>query len=367
MRRFILVSLILLVAGGAVVVWQWQALLGWYYFRQLSQAAENDRARWIQRLVALDAAVLPGAMRCLAESDAAACCAAETVLIGLVGKWGIGDERALGVLRELKGNWAALSWPGKGSTLNLARVPLEVGGGRADGGAWADLANDLLHAGAGDFPLQRAALKLADVLGGGFPGKITGEVIVPLARQGLRSDDSATRVLALRLFLQPPFTSDAELLDSIRAFLRDPSGPVRRSALLVLGADAEVLACDDMLLFLHDADADVRKLCETLLRSRGLSDQHLQLARLISDERPRARLEVLPLLDQIRDLEPGVWLRRLCQDPEPAVRAAAVRAAAQQTRVDLNDCLHDLAVNDPSGTVRQIVRAWQVRSGGRQD
>jgi hypothetical protein len=90
------------------------------------------------------------------------------------------------------------------------------------------------------------------------------------------------------------------------------------------------------------------------LNSRGLPDSHLHLARLISDPRPSARLQVLHHLRGDTDLEPGVWLRRLSQDPAPAVRAAAVRAAAAQTRADLRDRLRAMAKDDPSPTVREL-------------
>ena len=51
------------------------------------------------------------------------------------------------------------------------------------------------------------------------------------------------------------------------------------------------------------------------LRSRGLQDNHILLARLISDRDPSARLLVLDRLHQSPDLEPGVWLQRLSSDP----------------------------------------------------
>jgi hypothetical protein len=68
------------------------------------------------------------------------------------------------------------------------------------------------------------------------------------------------------------------------------------------------------LRLLHDPDADVRLLCETVLRSRGFQGKHLKLARLITDPRPSVRLQVLEYLESDTDLEPGVWLRRLSVD-----------------------------------------------------
>ena len=55
-----------------------------------------------------------------------------------------------------------------------------------------------------------------------------------------------------------------------------------------------------------------------------------------------------------RDLDASVWLRRLSQDPAPAVRAAAVRVMGQQRIVDLTDRLEQMAHSDPSPTVSYL-------------
>jgi hypothetical protein len=92
-----------------------------------------------------------------------------------------------------------------------------------------------------------------------------------------------------------------------------------------------------------------------------LSENHILLARLISDERASARLEVFEHLQHASDLEPGVWLRRLSQDASPAVRAAAIRAAMSQTRVDLRPRILEMAQRDPSPTVRHMAQHYLSR------
>ncbi len=104
---------------------------------------------------------------------------------------------------------------------------------------------------------------------------------------------------------------------------------------------------------MHDDDIEVQRLCEAALRSRGLSEAHLDLARLISDQQPGARLKVLDRLTRVTDLDPVVWLRRLTVDPCPAVRAAAARAAVHFPDSTLGDRLREMAERDPSETVRQ--------------
>src|SRR5262249_52019682 len=120
----------------------------------------------------------------------------------------------------------------------------------------------------------------------------------------------------------------------------------------------EAIRDDELLRSLHDPDPDVRRLCEATLRSRGLQEEQLRRGRLLTDPRPAVRLQVLDGLCRAPDLEPGVWLRHLSHDPEPAVRAAAVRAAAEQTLVDLSDRIEQMARDDPSDTVRQMARHY---------
>ncbi len=364
MRKFLVVCLVLAVVAG-VGWWQRDELLGWYCFRQLDAADAKGRQLWINRLIALDSAVVPRAMNCLTQPEAASCANAEAVLIALGEKWGTGDDRADNLLRELSANWASLSWAGKSSALKVAAAlvdDLERASPRASRASGGSIpgpkgrlkeASVLLKLGAGDYPLQRAALKLAGSLGNMAADSTESAILTPLAELGLKSHEADIRTLAVHLYLYPPLNKGADLLARMAPLLRDGSGQVRRAALLVLGPRQDLLAVDDLLPLLHDPDAEVCRLCEVVLRSRGLGDQHIMLARLISDENPKVRLEVLEFLDDAPDLDPGVWLRRLCQDPSPAVRAAAARAAGQ-ARVDLSDRLRELAQNDASPTVRQI-------------
>jgi hypothetical protein len=147
--------------------------------------------------------------------------------------------------------------------------------------------------------------------------------------------------------------------------LRDSRAEVRRAALLAVGLAEQVIADDDLLPLLHDADADVRRLCETALRGRGLPEAHLRLARLISAPGPEDRLQVLRHLQGTEDLDPGVWLRRLSQDPDAAVRFAAMAAASSDGQVDLSDRLREMRDRDPSPTVRQWAPYFLQRRGGR--
>jgi HEAT repeat protein len=175
-----------------------------------------------------------------------------------------------------------------------------------------------------------------------------------LAGPALAGGDPALRVAAIRLILRPSLKQEKDLLARIVPMLKDESAEVRKAALVALAGSRDLVGDDDLIVLLHDASEEVQQLCEVALRSRGLQENHILMARLISDERPAARMKVLQHLRGANDLETGVWLRRLCQDPAPAVRAAAVRAAAAQTQVDLRSSLRELSEQDPSPTVREL-------------
>jgi hypothetical protein len=180
-----------------------------------------------------------------------------------------------------------------------------------------------------------------------------------LALDGIAARDNDIRVRAIRLAMHAPLHTDIELVDKVLPLLKDPAAEVRRAALLAVGLSEKHLTVDDLLPLLQDADLEVRRLCEGALRSRGLQDSHIKLAKLITDPRPGERLQVVHYLQESDDLEPGVWLARLSQDPSPAVRAAAIRFFAEDpTSADFRERLQQMAQDDPSPTVQQLARIY---------
>jgi hypothetical protein len=128
---------------------------------------------------------------------------------------------------------------------------------------------------------------------------------------------------------------------------------------LAVGPAEEIVRDEGLLPALHDSDPEVRRLCEAALAGRGLRPEHILLGRLLTDDRPLVRLQVLDQLRETPDLETGVWLRRLSHDPSPAVRAAAMRAMTQQNGVDLSDRIDQMARNDPSPTVCRLAQYYR--------
>jgi HEAT repeat protein len=226
-------------------------------------------------------------------------------------------------------------------------------------------AGKLLQATAAISSLRPQALDLArELIDHVLPGQWL-DICQEAALAGLKDKDAQTRAQAVHLVLHLARRTDAAaevtLLAGIRHVLTDQEPLVRRAAVIALAPSRQAISDDDLLPVLHDSDPEVRRLAELALRSRGLEEGHLRLARLISDPSPGERLQVVDHLDRTSGLEPGVWLLRLSHDAVPAVRAAAVRAACCRPQVNLQERMRKIARDDPSPTVRQLARYYLDR------
>jgi hypothetical protein len=351
-----ILATVVLVAGGAAWL-ERGPLLAWVYLRELARAGEGDRDAWADRVAGLDSAVVPALVDCLTRDDPRACANAQAALARLAERWGAADRRRGELAARLVEAFSRLSAPGKESTLKLEGAWL---GGGATGRPpavriqavaalltqAARLPDAAVHAPA--LELVAALLELPD----------HGAVLADcreLVQACLKDAAAPNRARAVQLACRP----ELALLEPVMALLGDPAVEVRREAMLAARAAPEaVIKTESLLRWLHDPDDDVRRLCEAVLRSRNLSEEHLKLGRLLTDEHPAVRLQVLSYLHSDSDLEPGIWLRLLSIDPEPAVRVAAVRAAVGDSRVDLSDRLEQMVQSDPSPTVCQLARYY---------
>jgi hypothetical protein len=355
-RKFVFLLLVIAVLGGAAW-WQRVPILSWYYVRELAGATEEGREIWVRRVAGLDAAALPRLLDCLRSPEAHVCGNAEAALAALASAWGAEDGRGWHMAGDMLARFESFSSNGQASALRAVRVLFSRGSGKKGcPPSLEQAAVSLLTASAGKPELRPATLALAGALVERVLPESCRELCLDLARKGLEDDDAQARVQAINLILHLSRQVDAKLLAEVVPLLRDPENQVRRAALVAVGPSKGTVAEDELLPLLHDADPEVCRLAEAALHSRGMPESHIVLARLISDERPAARLQVVDRLVSAADLPGGVgvWLRRLSRDTEPAVRAAAVRAAYFQTQVDLRDRLEQMSKQDPSPTVRQI-------------
>ena len=365
-RRFVHVILFILAILAGLGWWQRQPILAWWHVRQLKHADEASRERCVARVLAHDEHALPRLLDGLTSADENVCGNVEAALGGLAGRWKTLDPRAAALLEQLRGRFAKFSSAGQASALRAATVLLNQGDDKEMLlVAVAQAAGDLLKAGHADDALRPHVLHLAGALIARVPpGQWLG-ACKNLASSGLRDANPKTRAAALHLTAREVMRSEEDMVSEALPLLHDGEAMVRRAALLALGPAQEFVSEDDLLPLLHDPDAEVQQLCELALRGRGLQERHLELARLISAESPAARLQVLQHLRGGGDVEPGVWLRRLSQDAVPAVRAAAVRAAAGQTQIDLRERLLEMTQNDASPTVRELAAHYLARTNSK--
>jgi hypothetical protein len=362
-RRRVVAALVLM-AGAAVATWQREPIQAWWHVRQLAQAEENERDAHVERVVALGEAASERLIAALRQHSETACGNVQAALVALVKLWGPEDRRALALLENLRRDFGDLSEPGAACALRVAAVLLAQGEGNAPA-AVAAPAGDLIKA-AGHAPrlrpemLQLAAALLERVAPGQWRDPCRA-----FAAESFADANPETRVAALRLTLCEALRDDDALLARATPLLRDPAAEVRAAALIALGPMPRIVAEEELLPLLHDTDLKVQQLCELALRGRGLQEHHLEMARLISDPRPAARLQVLQHLRTASDVDAGVWLRRLSQDPAAAVRASAVRAASEQRPIDLADRLREMQREDASPTVRELAAHYLTSSPHR--
>jgi HEAT repeat protein len=341
-------------------------LLVSYSIHWLINASDRAQQTWVERVAGLEQEALPKLIDCLRRDNVRVCSRAGAGLLGMVQQWESTDVRRAKLSDCLAQHFAILSVPGQQIALDIQRTLLLQPTLR-DGPAPEFLPPIIrLLAGASrsaDSDVHARALALVGLI----PGSPKAEFVsacTELIRTCMGDKAVVNRMRAIELALR----QDMGLLEAVVPSLDDSAPEVRRAAMRALASNPSVLNTDDLLRWLHDPDLEVRTLCEKALRGRGLRGPHIKLGRLMTDSRPAVRLQVFDLLRQVDDLEPGVWLRHLSHDPTPAIRAAAVRAAAQPAVSRLTDRLEQMAQNDPSVSVRQLAQYYLTsRESGSAD
>jgi hypothetical protein len=306
-----LLTVALLGAGLAAAGWLGRdQLKARYFVHRLTHAAEADAPDWIEQAAAWGEAVPGRLIDCFVPEDATSCHRAQAALTRLLDAWPDDDRRTADVMQDLAGRFGRLSIAGRQCALELAAVAVRR-----------------------PQPNTLAACRL-------------------LVGSGLQHPVADVRLRAVCLAMRP----ELQHLEPVRPLLADPAAEVRRAAVLALGGAPAVVADDDLLSLLHDSDAEIKRLCRTALRGRGLRERDVELGRLLVSPKLADRLELLAQLRDDGELDLSIWLRRLSQDSAPAVRAAAARAAAEQQVFQMQDRLTQMAVSDPDQTVRPIAR-----------
>lgn len=354
-RMKVLLFVSCVVLAGFAWVYRNQ-LIARYYVHGLVRATESEQEVWAERLARLDADAVAALVSCFRGEGTPGCARAEACLATSVKRWGAADPRTAALADRLASSFSRFTPAGQQSVLRLEHVLGQlVQGTSAPAAVVRSAAATLLQAAhAADAGVHGAALELAASRLGRAKTPDMVQACRELARACLRDESAGNRARALRLALLP----GVDLRNEVVALLHDSEPEIRRVAMLEVGPLPDLVPKDDLLPWLHDPDTDVRQICEAALRGRGLSDLQIKLGRLVTDNRPAIRLQLVDQLRHNSDVEPGVWLRRLSHDRVPAVRAAVVRVSASETAVDLSDRLEQMAQGDPSPTVRQLARFY---------
>jgi hypothetical protein len=356
-RWGLVLGLLVLLACGGLAWFERTPLLTWTYVRGLARADEGSQAAWVERVAALDCEAVPGLVDLLNQDDARVCGNAEAALSTLSSRWNPDDSRRYDLARRFADGFARFSGVGQGSALkvvaswltprNAASAPTQ-----ATVRAYARLLQEASRVSGAD--AHATGLDLAGKL---LARSHDAELIKPcqeLAIACFQDANTENRVRAVELALN----SNLDLAKPATALLNDSAPEVRRAAMLAVGVAKDAMLTDDLLPWLHDTDAEVRRLCELELRGRGLQDHQLRLGRLITDPSARNRLEVLNYLHSAGggNVDAGVWLRHLSHDPAPEVRFAAIRVVKEDGLAELNDRIDQMARNDPSPTICDFAR-----------
>jgi hypothetical protein len=309
----------LALAGGAAFS-QRGALWTWYYAHRLERAAEAEQPEWVEKLVGMGEPAVPRLLGLFQKDDANLCDAVRAGLEQLLSAWGPKDPRS-----------------GK-----LADRFFEMHPGFSQAG-------------------QIAALQmLPEILATGVEAEAKARTIVSAS---LKDRSAEQRHLGIIVAMRPKLN----LLPAVVPLLDDPDPRVRRTAMKALGPPAEssagaekpLVETDELLRWLHDPDPEVRQLCEMYLtKSRGRSERDVRLGRMLTHPDPMKRLQLLLALPEEEDLNVGLWLQQLSKDVDSAVRAGALRVAAEQN-IDFGDRMEQMMRNDPDGTVRKIAEHYR--------
>ena len=318
---------VLVALAGAGVGFFWADINTHLAVSEFRDASPEQREAMTAELAALGESAVPGLSDCLRDGDPELCLAAAEVFRAMVADWGPTDPRTEQFSGDLFAAHDALGEGGRLALLRLMPALRQVGGeGAAD---------------------SRARI----------------------VRSALTDPSVDLRMEGVRLALWPELRS----LEAVVPLLKDTSPEIRRAAMLALGpvrpdapdAERDTVRTDELLRWLHDEDAEVRRICEMSLRSRGLSDQEIRHGRMLTDPQPSARTELI--LELVRDdqVDLGTWLDRLSRDESAAVRATAVRAIGESD-VGMRKRLEQMRRADPDPTVRRMAEFYRDEAGRRR-
>jgi len=297
----------ILILGGAGSAWKWNSMNAHFAARSLKSATTDEaRIAQAQRLMAMGEAGQAELIPILRSDDASQCAALQQAFQ---------ETPATALHANIFKEFGTFSACGQDAVL-----------------AWAATIPD-----DSELALQRQTV----------------------IREALSSEQSAVCISAIKLVLK----HEPSLKPEIVGKLNHASAEVRRAAMMAVGPhdgkSTPVIADDELFRWLHDADWEVRTLCEASLAGRGLDAEQVNFARKSSHPEASERLSLLNDLGRYRN--PSAWLQRLSQDPDPAVRAGAARLG-YECRLTFTTWIDRMIQDDPDANVRTIAAFYRERA-----
>ncbi len=311
----------------------------------LAQALRNGDARALAVLVQRMLAKVEAPPAAIAESEA---------------------DSWLETLGALRNGFLKFSGYGRASALSVSTKILDRFGVEPAPARWLEAlapVHDLLTLGLADPDLDVRVTALVEI--GRRWGWLPGKTPTPIEEQGLaewkdgfqapvvrRLGDREPKSRAAAVACLGSLPIDAAAAPAV-AYLEDrASGAVRQQVLISFANRPALMSEDAIIKHLDDPETGVPETAETVLKIRGLNQEQISLARLISHPKPGMRTSVIPLLKDRTDIDPVVWLIQLSYDAEESVRASAAEALAAHDTPEARNRLAEMARDDRSPAVR---------------
>jgi hypothetical protein len=273
------------------------------------------------------------------------------------------------IVTSMRTGYLRFSGYGRASSLMLVTKVLERFAIEGTPECWSQAlqpVHDLFASGLADPDLQTRIVALNEVgrFWSWFPGRTMkkveestlvdwkGALFAPVVRR-LSDREPQARAAAVACLGNLHDDKAAALAIASLEDRQSGAGIVRQQVLMSFARRPILLSEDAILKRLHDPDPLVAETAQTILLSRGLTREQIELGRAIFDPKPEHRASVIPQLRNRTDIDPVVWLLQLSNDESELVRADAVAALAERPTPEVLQRLTEMAGSDQSPAVRQ--------------
>ncbi|MBI1322258.1 hypothetical protein GC170_03590 [bacterium] len=175
--------------------------------------------------------------------------------------------------------------------------------------------------------------------------------MLQLVQPHLKDAEIPSRLAAMRCLASLPIdTAAAPALE----LLKDKESFVRVETIRHFAGRNGLISEEQLLSMTTDEDSLVAQAAVMALSSRGISEDQIALGRSILSKNPQERISVIARLDESMDIDPGIWLARLVEDPDASVRLKALEAIAnRKVSRELIRRIQVISEKDASDAVRK--------------